>query len=754
MAGAEAEALLERGNGFFREGRWEEAEESYSGALDLLPAAGLPAVQALRLRGLANRAATQLRGKGGGGVAGALSDCRAALRLSSACHMKRGIAFKCSARMIEAAEAVSDRTLARQALAAARFYSKGTQEAKIVAEAESRLEFELGSPEHALDMMRFASSLGSPAELVAMSAACPAESPDPNGNTLLTLLSERARPPGKVLSEHLEAENSRQRVALESLKLILGSGAPPDAQIPGKPSPLTVAVENGSLEAVELLLEAGANTEAIDPNGRTALCSALERCKVQRVSVVKALLAAGADADARPGATTMISPLLCFAWTIFLSRSPQMQPVDEVDDREAAEIYSMLLRAGARQDVSNRDTNGYGFSPVALTMQAYNYSGGSSSKAVKALVDGAHPDDLERVTEDVRVMEFVSAVNMRLEGSHKETMEGVVALGENPPPNFTRSDYYGAIPLSHAADLLSLCGTCPDPPGSDPMAILLWLYESEGAEIAATNPLQRVYAFMDAITPEVVRATYEVSTSGDIDAVPDADSRARLRILAGIRGMEEQHYFDSVQMAGRDGPVFVSIGRSAYYKLVQIPLQSTFALIVPCATALDVLAEHAPLLEIGSGSGYWAALLRARGVDILTYDVVEDAEHGFRGLGGRLFCRKYTEIQTGGVEVLDSDAAAGRALFLTSPEPLEGCPGVSDSSAGLSAWDAVALGAFRGETLLLAGTPHGALAIQLPKLFRLRRRVPLPAWPGSSEAPALTVWTRAPGAGVGGATPP
>ena len=422
-----------------------------------------------------------------------------------------------------------------------------------------------------------------------------------------------------------------------------------------------------------------------------------------------------------------------------------MQPIDEADDREAAEIFSMLLRAGARQDASNRDQTEYGFSPVALTMQAYNGSGGSSSEAVKALVDGAHPDDLERVTEDVRVMEFVSAVSLRLEDAHKDTMEAVVALREN----------YGAIPLTHATDLLSLCGMFPEPPGSDPMAILLWLWEGKGAEIAATDPLQRVYAFMDALTPEVARATYEVSTSGDIDAVPDADSRARLKILAGRRGVEDQQYFDSVQMAGRDGPVFVSIGRSAYYKLVQIPLQTTFALMVPCAAALDVLAEHAPLLEIGSGSGYWAALLRARGVDILAYDVVEDAEHGFRGLGGRLFCRKYTEIQTGGVEVLDSDAAAGRALFLTSPEPLEGCPGVSDSSAGLSAWDAVALGAFRGETLLLAGTPHGALAIQLPKLFRLRRRVPLPAWPGSSEAPDLTVWTRAPpGVGAGGATPP
>ena len=752
MAGAEAEALLERGNGFFREMRWKEAETSYSEALDLLPAVGLHAVQTLRLRGLANRAAARLKENGGGGVSGALDDCQGALRLSLACRSKRGLAFKCAARMIEAAEAVSDRKLARHALAAARFYMKGAQEAKILAEAESRLEFVLGSPEHVLDMMRFAASLGSPAELAAMSAACPAESPDPNGNTLLTLLSERARPPGDVLSVHLEAERSRQRVALESLKLLLGSGAPPDAQIPGKPSPLTVAVENGSLEAVELLLEAGANTEAISPDGRTVLCSALERCKVQRVSVVKALLAAGADADARgpppdPGLAAeelrekckdpmsmMISPLMSFAWTIFLSRGPQMEPI--VDGREAAEIFSMLLRAGARQDASNRHTFGYGFSAVALAMQTYVLFGGSSSPAVKALVDGAHPDDLERVAEDVRVMEFTSAVSTRLMSAQKETMEGRAVLRES----------YSAIPLCNVIDLLSLCGSCPvvsdENDENSLMEILMWLYEGNGAEIAAAEPLERTYAFMDAITPEVVKAVYtEVSTSGDIDAVLDADDRARLKLIAGPKGMEEQHYFDSVRMTCRDSPVFVSPGWSAYYSLVQIPLQNTFALFVPCATALDVLAEHAPLLEIGSGSGYWAAQLQARGVDILTYDVVEDAENGFRGLGGRLFCRKYTKIQAGGVEVLDSDAADGRALFLMLPEPLDGCRGVSDS---LSTWDAAALGAFRGEVLLLAGTPRGALATELPKRFRLRRRVPLPAWPGSPEAPALTVWTRAP----------
>jgi protein-L-isoaspartate O-methyltransferase len=45
----------------------------------------------------------------------------------------------------------------------------------------------------------------------------------------------------------------------------------------------------------------------------------------------------------------------------------------------------------------------------------------------------------------------------------------------------------------------------------------------------------------------------------------------------------------------------------------------------PCAAfnsaALALLAARAPLVEVGAGTGYWAAALRRRGVDVLAYDL-------------------------------------------------------------------------------------------------------------------------------------
>lgn len=45
-----------------------------------------------------------------------------------------------------------------------------------------------------------------------------------------------------------------------------------------------------------------------------------------------------------------------------------------------------------------------------------------------------------------------------------------------------------------------------------------------------------------------------------------------------------------------------------------------YAWAVPTDEALDALADLGPLVEIGAGGGYWAALLRARGVDVVAYD--------------------------------------------------------------------------------------------------------------------------------------
>lgn len=52
----------------------------------------------------------------------------------------------------------------------------------------------------------------------------------------------------------------------------------------------------------------------------------------------------------------------------------------------------------------------------------------------------------------------------------------------------------------------------------------------------------------------------------------------------------------------------------------KMTIRGRFSWSVPTKEALDVLAAHAPLLEIGAGNGYWAGLLHRRRVDLLAFD--------------------------------------------------------------------------------------------------------------------------------------
>jgi hypothetical protein len=77
-------------------------------------------------------------------------------------------------------------------------------------------------------------------------------------------------------------------------------------------------------------------------------------------------------------------------------------------------------------------------------------------------------------------------------------------------------------------------------------------------------------------------------------------------------------------------------------------LASLFSWAIPSEPALAVLAKYAPLVECGAGMGYWAALLRARGVDALAYDIappgagVRNAYHGSSQRRGR---QPWTEVR-------------------------------------------------------------------------------------------------------------
>jgi len=207
------------------------------------------------------------------------------------------------------------------------------------------------------------------------------------------------------------------------------------------------------------------------------------------------------------------------------------------------------------------------------------------------------------------------------------------------------------------------------------------------------------------------------------------------------------------------------------------------AYAIPSTEALEALAGLGmPLVECGAGTGYWASLLRARGVEITAYDIAPNVtadqllrrhdsdDNSSDGEGGgeeddddegaELFKRMadggldvmragmelgmpeaasneyhaeipaFTEVLQGGPEAAAGHAAAGAALFLCYPPP--------QSSMALKC-----LKAYTGDVLCYVGEWQGDTAT--PKFERrlcrdwvLTRRVPLPNWAATSNC--LMVW--------------
>jgi hypothetical protein len=124
-------------------------------------------------------------------------------------------------------------------------------------------------------------------------------------------------------------------------------------------------------------------------------------------------------------------------------------------------------------------------------------------------------------------------------------------------------------------------------------------------------------------------------------------------------------------------------------------LASLFSWAIPTEPALGILAKHAPLVECGAGMGYWAALLRARGVDALAYDLAPPGTA--RNAWHRRGRRPWTEVQA---------ASAASAARRHSGRTLVLCwPPYDDDAASYGA-----LRAYRGEVVIHIGERDEAAA--------------------------------------------
>lgn len=158
-------------------------------------------------------------------------------------------------------------------------------------------------------------------------------------------------------------------------------------------------------------------------------------------------------------------------------------------------------------------------------------------------------------------------------------------------------------------------------------------------------------------------------------------------------------------------------------------LSRVYSWSIASRTALDWFAECLAgrgLLEVGAGSGYWASLLRARGVDVVATDAVTE-------LNGYTDRFRYTEV----AEATAVDAVRGhpeRVLSLVWP------PGGDPMAVE-------ALRSYRGDALFYLGDRPGGLCAdaafgrELAQHWVPRSRCPLTLrWLGVGDR--ATFWVR------------
>lgn len=231
----------------------------------------------------------------------------------------------------------------------------------------------------------------------------------------------------------------------------------------------------------------------------------------------------------------------------------------------------------------------------------------------------------------------------------------------------------------------------------------------------------------------------EVLSMQTCDGVAEQDwleSRRRLRAyLTALDAGKPLLDLVAILAGGRPGPgemrVPPGIARVLDLDGRRRELASRYAWAVPTEAALGLAGDHGPLLEVGAGTGYWASLLRARGVDVLATDVAPPGEGNAYHHAGPAWTRVERLAAADAVRTYP-----GRTLLMCWPPP-------DDDAAGYAA-----LRAYTGDVLVYVGggadgptgTPrlHAELALN----WTVTDELALPSWPGIPDR--LTVRRRNP----------
>lgn len=141
------------------------------------------------------------------------------------------------------------------------------------------------------------------------------------------------------------------------------------------------------------------------------------------------------------------------------------------------------------------------------------------------------------------------------------------------------------------------------------------------------------------------------------------------------------------------------LANAADLRLARKAFTRRWGFSIPCAEAIDILSDLGPLVEIGAGTGYWSALARNAGIDIVATDPAPASNaHGFQ-------TGRYIETQRMAADEAIR-ANPGRSVFCSWPT--EGETWATDAVAQMEI----------GRRLALIGTARGGIT-GAPSLFDL-----------------------------------
>ena len=539
------------------------------------------------------------------------------------------------------------------------------------------------------------------------------------------------------------------------LDVLVDAGADVNQRIwEGHRLPLMYVARTGCLGAVQAMLAKGASVHLRDEEGWTPLlCCCMNDVSnpkaPERVACLQALLDAGSDVNAQT--LTGGSALLCAA--------THLEPHYDLMDALLAVGADANLRAKAGDSVTTylqslhereADQTAAAREPLERMLAKIQAAGGPQAQLeaktakfvgfVNTVLVPAYNEGIDAASV-ARQMVLMRGVEERMASgttteNDKESFRGRYAQEVRVLTALMRSVGLDATLLSRRT--LSSDGN--------------WLAELHRLTMALIPPpFLKMYCDTEPTEDEIML----------FSVFADAEDRKKAIVNTEYtRTWDQDVLRQLVMLPFRHRGKLSKTCVQNMHKMIFEPVQHAIGYAVPNDVALEVLAAHAPLVEVGAGTGYWAAVLQQRGVDILAFD----AEPPSAEMSNNFFYDfAFTDVLKGAGATIfgQRPELAKRALVLVWPNNADAIDNPEFAETGHPIWDADCLEQYiaaGGATVIYVGERESQIAVvagapsdsgitgsrrfqaMLAEFFTLVQEVAIPRW--VTAADDLTVWRR------------